>query len=65
MAYALGRGIDHRDQPAVRAIAREAERNDYRMSSFIVGVVMSDAFRMKQALALADGENSGARDTFN
>ena len=65
MAYALGRGIDHRDQPAVRAIARDAERNDYRMSSFIVGVVMSDAFRMKQALALADGENSGARDTFN
>ena len=63
MAYALGRGIDYRDQPAVRAIAREAERNDYRMSSFVIGVVMSDAFRLKQALALADGETTGARDT--
>ena len=64
MAYALGRGIDYRDQPSLRAISREAERNDYRMSSFIVGVVMSDAFRMKQALAVADGENAGIRDTF-
>ena len=64
MAYALGRGIDYRDQPTVRAISREAARNDYRMSSFIIGVVMSDAFRMKQALALADSENTGAQDTF-
>ena len=64
MAYALGRSIDYRDQPTVRAITREAERNDHRMSSFIIGVVMSDAFRMKQALALADGENTGAQDTF-
>ena len=63
MAYALGRAVDYRDQPAVRAIAREAERNDYRMSSFVIGVVMSDAFRLKQALALADGETGGAGDT--
>lgn len=49
MTYALGRRVEVEDQPAVREIARRAERDDYRMSSFIVGVVRSDAFRMKQA----------------
>ncbi len=49
MTYALGRRIGFEDQPTVRAIAREAEEDDYQMSSFIVGVVRSDAFRLKQA----------------
>ena len=67
MAYALGRAIDYRDQPAVRAIARAAAENDYRMSSFILGVVASDAFRMKQARAAAEdssppADGKGARD---
>ena len=60
MAYALGRRVEYSDQPTVRAIAREAEENEYRMSSFIVGVVTSDAFRMKQAPALAqDAQDAG------
>ena len=49
MAYALGRRIEYFDQPAIRAIARAAEANDYRMSSFILGVIKSDAFQMKRA----------------
>jgi hypothetical protein len=49
MAYALGRRIEDFDQPTVRAIAKAAEADDYRMSSFILGVVKSDAFRMKRA----------------
>jgi hypothetical protein len=56
MSYALGRRVEYFDQPAVRAIARAAEANDYRLSSFILGVVMSDAFRMKQADADTAGE---------
>ena len=47
MAYALGRRVEHYDQPTVRAIVAEAEKNDYRMSSLILGVVLSDQFRMK------------------
>jgi hypothetical protein len=47
MAYALGRRIEYYDKPTVRAIARQAEANGYRMSSFILGVVQSDAFQMK------------------
>jgi hypothetical protein len=49
LAYALGRRIDYRDQPTVRAIAASAEANGYRMSSFLLGVVSSDAFREKEA----------------
>ena len=45
MAYALGRRVETFDQPAVRAIARQAAGDGYRMSSFILGVVKSDAFR--------------------
>ena len=49
MAYALGRRIEFADQPAVRAIARAAAANEYKMSSFILGVIGSDAFQMKVA----------------
>jgi hypothetical protein len=49
MAYALGRRVEYYDQPAVRAIAKNAETNGYKLSSFILGVVTSDAFRMKRA----------------
>jgi hypothetical protein len=49
LAYALGRRVEWYDQPTVRSIANEAEENDYRMSSFILGVVTSDAFQMKRA----------------
>ncbi|MEZ4415888.1 MAG: DUF1592 domain-containing protein [Gemmatimonadota bacterium] len=49
MAYALGRRVETEDQPTVRAIAAAAAAQDYRMSAFILGVIQSDAFRMKQA----------------
>jgi cytochrome c553 len=48
LAYALGRRVEYYDQPAVRAIGKAAERDDYRLSAFVVGVVKSDAFRMKR-----------------
>jgi hypothetical protein len=49
MAYALGRRVEYFDQPAIRAIAKAAAANDYRMSSFILGVVRSDAFQMRRS----------------
>lgn len=49
MAYALGRRVEDFDQPTIRAIAREAAANDYRISSVIMGVVNSSAFRSKRA----------------
>ena len=46
LSYATGRRTEYFDQPGIRAIARDAEADDYRMSSFILGVVKSDPFRM-------------------
>jgi len=48
-AYALGRRAEYFDQPAIRAIAKSAAANNYKMTSFILGVIKSDAFLMKQA----------------
>ena len=48
MTYALGRRTEYYDQPAIRAIVAQAAEADYRMSSFIAGVVKSDAFRSKR-----------------
>ena len=48
MTYALGRRVEHYDMPRVREIVRDAKKNDYRLSSFILGVVNSPAFRMSR-----------------
>ena len=47
LMYAVGRPAHYYDMPAVRAISREAERNDYKFSSLVVGIVSSDAFQMR------------------
>ena len=47
LTYALGRGLDYNDAPAVRQIEAEAARDDDRFSSLILGVVRSVPFQMK------------------
>lgn len=54
MAYALGRRVEYYDMPTVRAITRDAAENDYRISSFVLGVVDSPAFRMARAGTVAE-----------
>jgi hypothetical protein len=48
MTYALGRGVEPYDMPAVRAIVRDAADEDNRFSQFILGVVNSTPFRMRR-----------------
>ena len=48
LAYGLGRVLDSYDMPAVRAVARDAAKNDNRFSSFILGVVKSTPFQMRR-----------------
>jgi hypothetical protein len=48
--YALGRSADYRDMPAIRAIVREAESDDYRFESLVLGIVESDAFSKREAV---------------
>ena len=54
MAYALGRRVEYFDQPTIRRIVREAEKEDYRMSAFFAGVVKSDAVRMQAVPTTAE-----------
>jgi hypothetical protein len=50
MTFALGRGVEYYDAPAIRKIVREAEPNGYRFSSLIMGIVKSTPFQMRTAL---------------
>jgi hypothetical protein len=47
LTYALGRGVDWYDAPAVRTIVREARHQDFRTSSLILGIVKSTPFQMR------------------
>ncbi len=47
LTYALGRGCESHDAPAVRAIVRDAAQADYRFSALILGIVRSTPFRMR------------------
>ena len=49
LTYALGRGVEYYDMPAVRAIVRDAAASNYRWSSLILGVVESVPFQMRGA----------------
>jgi hypothetical protein len=49
LAYAIGRGLDHQDMPAVRKVARDAAADGYTWSSIITGIVRSTPFRMAVA----------------
>jgi hypothetical protein len=46
LTYALGRGVEYRDMPLVRAIARDAARQDNRFSALVLGIVKSPPFQM-------------------
>jgi hypothetical protein len=48
LTYALGRGLDDADMPAVRAIVRGAAPSQYRFAAILEGIVKSDQFQMNQ-----------------
>ncbi len=49
LTYGLGRGVEAYDQPAIRAIVRDAAASDYRFSALIAGIVSSAPFQMRRA----------------
>jgi mono/diheme cytochrome c family protein len=49
MTFALGRGVEYYDAPAVRKIVRDAGKDGYRFSSLILGIVNSVPFQLRQA----------------
>jgi hypothetical protein len=47
LTFAVGRGIDPNDAPAVREIVRRAAKEDFRFSELIVSIVASTPFQMR------------------
>jgi hypothetical protein len=51
LTYALGRGLEYYDMPAVRAIVRDAARDNYRFTSLVLGIANSLPFQMRRSPA--------------
>ena len=49
LTYALGRGVEHYDLPAIRWIVHDASSDGYRWSAIVVGIVKSVPFQMREA----------------
>jgi hypothetical protein len=49
LTFALGRGIEHYDGPAVRRIVHQARESDYRFSALIQAIVASTPFQMRSS----------------
>ena len=49
LTFALGRGVEYYDAPAIRQILRDTEPDGYRFSSLILGIVKSIPFQMRNS----------------
>ena len=47
MTFALGRGVEYQDMPVIRSIVRDADRDDDRFISILMGIVKSAPFQMR------------------
>ena len=59
MMYGIGRNVQYYDRPAIRAIIKQAARNNYTFASLVLGVVESAPFQMRETPAA--GEQKTAR----
>jgi hypothetical protein len=53
MGYALGRRVEYYDMPAIRDIDRDAAADGNKFSAFVLGIVESAPFQLKQATVVA------------
>jgi len=60
LTYALGRGLEYYDMPAVRKIVKDASAQDYQMHSIILGIVKSYPFQMRRADSAEPKESGGS-----
>ena len=47
MTFALGRGVEYEDMPVIRSIVKDAEKQDYRFQSILMGIIKSQPFQMR------------------
>ena len=61
LTYGLGRGVDYYDMPVVRAIDRDAAKNNYKLSNVVLGIVKSLPFQMRKAEEPASASSNAAQ----
>jgi len=54
LIYALGRGLDYYDEPVIDHIVGGLEKNDYRFSALVSGIVKSPAFLMRRGTSQSE-----------
>jgi hypothetical protein len=59
LTYALGRGIESYDRPAINKVEQQVEKSDYRFSALIDGIVESAPFQMRRPQGA--GSDTGTR----
>src|SRR5262245_51352294 len=57
MTYALGRGVEYFDMPVTRSIVRDADKNQDRFSSIVLGIVKSGPFQLRTKMDESAGNN--------
>jgi hypothetical protein len=58
MTFGLGRAVEAFDGPAIRIIESAAAKDDYRFSSIVTGIVLSEPFRMRSNENATNSETS-------
>ena len=48
MTYALGRGVEFYDKPAVDSVVKSLKINDLKISSMVLGIVESVPFQYRR-----------------
>ncbi len=56
MTYGLGRGVEAEDMPVIRSIVRDAQKDNYRFMSILMGIVKSSPFQMRVKQTEEQGE---------
>lgn len=60
MAYAIGRRMEYYDGPAIRKIEADTRKGNFRLQDVVIGVVTSDAFRMRRIPVVQNPQAPGA-----
>ena len=50
LTYALGRGVEYYDAPAIRKVTQGSAAQNYRFSSIVLGIVNSTPFQMRRSM---------------
>jgi hypothetical protein len=61
LTFALGRGADWYDAPAIRDAVRAAQKDDYRFSTLVTSIVSSRPFQMRMSQSTEDAQQHSAQ----